>query len=175
MFSCLSGQGRTTTAMVVAVLTFWHIRVREASCVRTGCLPRQGGRSVPGDTGCARRVWGVEIVPGWSHSPLSSVLGRGLADPWQGAPGMRERCSLGGVFPISAAVLPQGFPEVGEEELVSVPDAKFTMGEFEVSTPGGAPWGHLGEGRGQVLLAGLGGGLQALLHHMSASLFPFYR
>ncbi|OWK07978.1 PALD1 [Cervus elaphus hippelaphus] len=51
VFSCLSGQGRTTTAMVVAVLAFWHIR---------------------------------------------------------------------------------GFPEVGEEELVSVPDAKFTKGEFEV-------------------------------------------
>ncbi|XP_037660726.1 paladin isoform X2 [Choloepus didactylus] len=51
VFSCLSGQGRTTTAMVVAVLTFWHIH---------------------------------------------------------------------------------GFPEVGEEELVSVPDAKFTKGEFEV-------------------------------------------
>ncbi|XP_029787684.1 paladin [Suricata suricatta] len=51
VFSCLSGQGRTTTAMVVAVLAFWHI---------------------------------------------------------------------------------QGFPEVGEEELVSVPDAKFTKGEFEV-------------------------------------------
>ncbi|KAM6182282.1 paladin [Erethizon dorsatum] len=51
VFSCLSGQGRTTTAMVVAVLTFWCIR---------GC------------------------------------------------------------------------PEVGEEELVSVPDAKFTKGEFQV-------------------------------------------
>ncbi|XP_004680862.1 PREDICTED: paladin [Condylura cristata] len=51
VFSCLSGRGRTTTAMVVAVLTCWHI---------------------------------------------------------------------------------QGFPEVGEEELVSVPDAKFTKGEFEV-------------------------------------------
>ncbi|XP_058399242.1 paladin [Diceros bicornis minor] len=51
VFSCLSGQGRTTTAMVVAVLTFWAI---------------------------------------------------------------------------------QGFPEMGEEELVSVPDAKFTKGEFEV-------------------------------------------
>ncbi|XP_005390110.1 PREDICTED: paladin [Chinchilla lanigera] len=51
MFSCLSGQGRTTTAMVVAVLAFWRIR---------GC------------------------------------------------------------------------PEVGEEELVSVPDAKFTKGEFQV-------------------------------------------
>ncbi|XP_053438729.1 paladin isoform X2 [Nycticebus coucang] len=51
VFSCLSGQGRTTTAMVVAVLVFWHVR---------------------------------------------------------------------------------GFPEVGEEELVSVPDAKFTKGEFQV-------------------------------------------
>lgn len=51
VFSCLSGQGRTTTAMVVAVLAFWRIR---------GC------------------------------------------------------------------------PEVGEEELVSVPDAKFTKGEFQV-------------------------------------------
>ncbi|XP_008832123.1 paladin [Nannospalax galili] len=51
VFSCLSGQGRTTTAMVVAVLASWHIR---------GC------------------------------------------------------------------------PEVGEEELVSVPDAKFTKGEFQV-------------------------------------------
>ncbi|XP_058154954.1 paladin isoform X2 [Dasypus novemcinctus] len=51
VFSCLSGRGRTTTAMVVAVLAFWHVH---------------------------------------------------------------------------------GFPEVGEEELVSVPDAKFTKGEFEV-------------------------------------------
>ncbi|XP_045147620.1 paladin [Echinops telfairi] len=51
VFSCLSGQGRTTTAMVLAVLAFWHTR---------------------------------------------------------------------------------GFPEMGEEELVSVPDAKFTKGEFEV-------------------------------------------
>lgn len=37
---------------------------------------------------------------------------------------------------------------------MSVPDAKFTKGEFEVSTPGGVPRGHLGEGRGRVLLAG---------------------
>ncbi|KAL0616927.1 Paladin, partial [Plecturocebus cupreus] len=62
VFSCLSGQGRTTTAMVVAVLVFWHI---------------------------------------------------------------------------------QGFPKVGDEELVSVPDAKFTKGEFQVSMPcgvPGAPW-----------------------------------
>ncbi|KAM9068838.1 paladin isoform 2-T2 [Sarcophilus harrisii] len=51
VFSCLSGQGRTTTAMVVAVLTLWHITA---------------------------------------------------------------------------------FPEMGEEEIVSVPDAKYTKGEFEV-------------------------------------------
>lgn len=51
VFSCLSGRGRTTMAMVLAVLAFWHIR---------------------------------------------------------------------------------GFPEVDEEDLVSVPDAKFTKGEFEV-------------------------------------------
>ncbi|XP_072484794.1 paladin isoform X2 [Notamacropus eugenii] len=51
VFSCLSGQGRTTTAMVVAVLTLWHIN---------------------------------------------------------------------------------DFPEMGEEEIVSVPDAKYTKGEFEV-------------------------------------------
>ena len=40
VFSCLSGQGRTTTAMVVAVLAFWHIRV----CEDRG-LPRQGASS----------------------------------------------------------------------------------------------------------------------------------
>uniref|UniRef100_A0A4X2L3Q6 Phosphatase domain containing paladin 1 n=1 Tax=Vombatus ursinus TaxID=29139 RepID=A0A4X2L3Q6_VOMUR len=51
VFSCLSGRGRTTMAMVVAVLTLWHIN---------------------------------------------------------------------------------GFPEMGEEEIVSVPDAKYTKGEFEV-------------------------------------------
>ncbi|XP_074088558.1 paladin [Macrotis lagotis] len=51
VFSCLSGQGRTTTAMVVGVLTLWHVN---------------------------------------------------------------------------------GFPEMGEEEIVSVPDAKYTKGEFEV-------------------------------------------
>lgn len=32
---------------------------------------------------------------------------------------------------------------------MSVPDAKFTKGEFEVSTPRGVPRGHLGEGRGE--------------------------
>ena len=29
----------------------------------------------------------------------------------------------------------QGFPEFGDDEIVSVPDAKYTKGEFEVCTP----------------------------------------
>lgn len=37
----------------------------------------------------------------------------------------------------SSSVIPQGCPEVGEEELVSVPDAKFTKGEFQVGMPPG--------------------------------------
>lgn len=32
---------------------------------------------------------------------------------------------------------------------MSVPDAKFTKGEFEVSMPRGVSRGHLGEGRGE--------------------------
>lgn len=39
----------------------------------------------------------------------------------------------------SSSVIPQGCPEVGEEELVSVPDAKFTKGEFQVGVPPGSP------------------------------------
>ena len=57
-------------------------------------------------------------------------------------------CSLVAGLPVPAAVFSQGFPEVGEEELVSVPDAKFTKGEFEVSVPPRVPEGHLGEERG---------------------------
>ena len=57
-------------------------------------------------------------------------------------------CSLVAGLPVPAAVFSQGFPEVGEEELVSVPDAKFTKGEFEVSVPPRVPGGHLGEERG---------------------------
>ena len=57
-------------------------------------------------------------------------------------------CSLVAGLPVPAAVFSQGFPEVGEEELVSVPDAKFTKGEFEVSVPPRVPRGHLGEERG---------------------------
>lgn len=130
VFSCLSGQGRTTTAMVVAVLAFWHIRVREEAPRVRGGLPG-AEHLVPRDAGSARRVWGQRwclVCP--------AVLGRGpvgWADPWQGAPGMRERHSQGRSAPVPAPVLPQGFPDVVEEELVSVPDAKFTKGEFEVS------------------------------------------
>lgn len=83
------------------------------------------------------------------------------------------------VLPVPAAVLPQGFPEVGEEELVSVPDAKFTKGEFEVSTPHRAPWGPLGEGRGLTVLGDLQSSsyLHHLLpcHHLRAPLLPFHR
>lgn len=133
VFSCLSGQGRTTTAMVVAVLAFWHICVCETSregSMGSGCL---GTLAVP--AGCRGRA-----------DPGQRAMGR--ADPWQGARGLREKCSLGRSAPLPAAVLPQGFPEVAEEELVSVPDAKFTKGEFEVSTPCTVPGGHLGEGEG---------------------------
>lgn len=91
---------------------------------------------------------------------------------------MRETYSLGGVLPTPATVLHQGFPEVGEEELVSVPDAKFTMGEFEVSMPCGVPKGCLGEGRGLVLL----GIFKALLNAFAffylitlVPLYPFHR
>lgn len=38
----------------------------------------------------------------------------------------------------SISVILQGCPEVGEEELVSVPDAKFTKGEFQVGMPPGS-------------------------------------
>lgn len=57
VFSCLSGQGRTTTAMVVAVLAFWHIRVCEASCVRTGVCPGRLGTQSLG-TLCQQGVGG---------------------------------------------------------------------------------------------------------------------
>lgn len=43
VFSCLSGQGRTTTAMVVAVLTCWHIGVGVAFWVRSDIIPGKGG------------------------------------------------------------------------------------------------------------------------------------
>lgn len=82
----------------------------------------------------------------WSQRRLPLALGRrcvGRRTPvW--APGV----GLGDGLPVSAAVLSQGFPEAGEEELVSVPDAKFTKGEFEVSVPPRVSGGHLGEERG---------------------------
>lgn len=43
VFSCLSGQGQTTTAMVVAVLACWHIGVGVAFCVRSEVSPGRGG------------------------------------------------------------------------------------------------------------------------------------
>lgn len=43
VFSCLNGQGRTTTAMVVAVLACWHIGVGVALCVRSEVIPGRGG------------------------------------------------------------------------------------------------------------------------------------
>lgn len=165
VFSCLSGQGRTTTAMVVAVLAFWHIQV----CVACHVWMGQGGAR-SGDAGCGRRVWGAETGPGAVLEPLPSVLGRGhvglAAPPARGSP-QREGVAWTEVLPVLAAVLPQGFPEVGEEELVSVPDAKFTKGEFEVSMPQGAPGGCLGEGRGHVSLAVRGS--SELLFMMSPS------
>lgn len=42
VFSCLSGQGRTTTAMVVAVLACWHIGVGVAFRVRSEVIPSKG-------------------------------------------------------------------------------------------------------------------------------------
>lgn len=71
----------------------------------------------------------------WAGRPPVWALGTGL---WEGAIWL----------PVPAAVLSQGFPEVGEEELVSVPDAKFTKGEFEVSVPPRVPGGHLREEKG---------------------------
>lgn len=90
---------------------------------------------------------------------------------------MREKGSLGRSAPTPAAVLPQGFPEVVEEELVSVPDAKFTKGEFEVSTPCTVVGGTPGGGRGHVLVADWEEFSELLLlfplppHHISASHF----
>ena len=73
----------------------------------------------------------------------------GLADPQRGLSAWGcGRVQSGSWLPVPAAVLSQGFPEVGEEELVSVPDAKFTKGEFEVSVPPRVPGGHLREERG---------------------------
>lgn len=67
VFSCLSGQGRTTTAMVVAVLVFWHIQVRAASCVRTGICPGRVG------------------VSPWGPGPWWVDGGRALSgQPWAG-------------------------------------------------------------------------------------------
>lgn len=82
----------------------------------------------------------------WSQRPLPLALGRRCVG-WQ-TPVWALGMGLGDGLPVSTVVLSQGFPEVGEEELVSVPDAKFTKGEFEVSVPPRFSGGHLGEERG---------------------------
>lgn len=50
---------------------------------------------------------------------------------------------------------------------MSVPDAKFTKGEFEVSTPCTVPGGHLWEGEGKF--AGRSGGIFRALNAVSSS------
>ena len=71
VFSCLSGQGRTTTAMVVAVLAFWHIRV----CDDRG-LPRQGASWSLGTPAKAGGSGGLSWCLVWSQRPLPLALGR---------------------------------------------------------------------------------------------------
>lgn len=124
VFNCASGRGRTTTAMVIAVLALWHC------AVGTGAVA--GGE-----------LGGLAL-----QAPNSPTLP---------AP-------------------PQGVPEASEDEIVSVPDAKYTKGEFEVSpaaavgspvpaSPGGnrASPGPGGEhGYGEVGLGAAGGGPFAL-------------
>lgn len=71
VFSCLSGQGRTTTAMVVAVLAFWHIRV----CEDRG-LPRQGASWSLGTPAKAGGSGGLSWCLVWSQRPLPLALRR---------------------------------------------------------------------------------------------------
>ena len=52
---------------------------------------------------------------------------------------------------------------------MSVPDAKFTKGEFEVSMPCGVPGGHLGEGRGESCWQVWGRSSKLLLRPLSSS------
>lgn len=130
VFNCASGRGRTTTAMVIAVLALWHCAV------------------------------GTGAVAGGELGGLALQAPNSLTLP---AP-------------------PQGVPEASEDEIVSVPDAKYTKGEFEVSpaaavgspvpykmrqpaSPGGnrASPGPGGEHRhGEVGLGAAGGGPFAL-------------
>lgn len=94
-----------------------------ASAARAG--PRQPWWWPCSPSGTCRCVWTGQGAPG-PGTPLGQRWCAGEGATWTE------------VLPVPAAVLPQGFPEVGEEELVSVPDAKFTKGEFEVSVPLGA-------------------------------------
>ena len=79
VFSCLSGQGRTTTAMVVAVLAFWHIRVCEDRV-----LLRQRGPAGPWGLRRRQEGLGAELVPGVVPEAPPVSPGQttcGLADP----------------------------------------------------------------------------------------------
>ena len=66
-----SDQGLTTTAMVVAVLAFWHIRV----CEDRG-LPRQGASWSLGTPAKAGGSGGLSWCLVWSQRPLPLALGR---------------------------------------------------------------------------------------------------
>lgn len=103
VFSCLSGQGRTTTAMVVAVLAFWHIRVCVASCVRTGLCPGRVGIWSLGTLAVAGRCG--PRAP--SHQPW--VDGAWAGRPPARAPAVGRAgggCGLVAMLPVPAAVLP---------------------------------------------------------------------
>lgn len=43
VFNCSSGRGRTTTAMVIAVLTLWHFNVGTGVCSSPWDWGRSGG------------------------------------------------------------------------------------------------------------------------------------
>lgn len=105
VFSCLSGQGRTTTAMVVAVLAFWHIQVRVASPGRLEICPEGSGHSGPRHTGPAGGCEGHRH-PGVVPEPLPSVLGSPPVLPSKGL------LALGGGFCLSSFP-PSGLPRGG--------------------------------------------------------------
>lgn len=94
VFSCLSGQGRTTTAMVVAVLACWHIGVGGAFCLRSEVIPGMGGFlaivSVEGQRSCLMSCWGpFSVSPGRPSAGFPGVcagvgVGVGVGLGWGG-------------------------------------------------------------------------------------------
>lgn len=61
VFNCSSGRGRTTTAMVIAVLTLWHFNVSPGGC-NSLCWGSWGSS---GEPMAARELKGVWAGPGW--------------------------------------------------------------------------------------------------------------